>query len=163
MKNIFNKIAILSILFIGLSSCENNGYEDYTAGTSSSVDLNGEWFIDITKASDGSVQVQHALHKTYDSNDGKMYIDDAKAGWYLKGKLVVNTTDLTFSALNEPNLLDPGTTFTLTEGKIVKGGGVSKDGNIVDSIYFKGEFSYEPGVIYIFKGHKRTKFLEDEY
>jgi Lipid-binding putative hydrolase len=163
MKNIFNKIAILSILFIGLSSCENDGYEDYTVKSNASVDLNGEWFIDITKASDGSVVAQHTLHKTFDSNDGKMYIDDNKNGYWLKGKLEINPTDLTFSALKEPNLLDPGTTFTITEGKITKGGGISKDGNVVDKIYFKAEFSYEPGVIYIHEGHKRSKFLEDEY
>ena len=83
MKNIFNKIAILSILFVALSSCENEGYEDYTAKSSASVDLNGEWFIDIKKASDGSVVAQHTLHKTFDSNDGKMYIDDNKNGYYL--------------------------------------------------------------------------------
>lgn len=163
MKKAINKLALLSLLFIGLTSCENNGYEDFTEVNSPSVALNGEWYIDVIKASDGSVQVQHALHKTYDSNDGKMYINDAKLGWWLKGKLNVNTTNLTFDTSKEPNLNDPGSTFTITEGKIIKNAAKSKTGVVVDSIYFKAEFSYEPGVIYIHSGHKRTGLLEDEF
>lgn len=161
MKITLNKIILIGLLFIGLASCTNGGYAEYKQEYSPSTALNGEWFIDII-APNGKVEVAHALHKTYDSNDGKMFIDDAKKGWWMKGKLNVNTSDLSFNALNEPNLLDSGT-FTVTEGKIVKNGAKSKTGNIVDSIFFKAEFSYEPGVIYTFSGHKRTGFLEDEY
>jgi len=163
MKKAINKIVLVCILFIGLISCENNGYEDFTQAKSSTVALNGEWYIDVIKASNGSVQVQHALHKTFDSNDGKMFIDDAKQGWWLKGKLNVNPTNSTFDASKEPNLLDPGTTFTITEGKIIKNAAKSKTGVVVDSIYFKAEFSYEPGVIYIHSGHRRTGFIEDDF
>lgn len=163
MKKAINKIALISILFVGLISCENNGYEDFKQVNSPSAALNGEWYITITKASNGSVQVEHALHKTFDANDGKMFIDDKKTGWYLKGKLNVNTTNLTFDVSKEANLNDPGSTFTITEGKIIKNGGKSKTGVVVDSIYFKAEFSYEPGVIYIHSGHKRTGFEEDNY
>ena len=163
MKKAIKKIVFVTILFIGLISCENNGYEDFTQVNSPSVALNGEWYIDVIKASNGSVQVPHALHKTYDSNDGKMFIDDKKNGWYLKGKLNVNVADLTFNTASEPNLNDPGTTFTITEGKIIKNAAKSKTGVVVDSIYFVGEFSYEPGVKYIHAGHRRTGFLEDDY
>ncbi len=163
MKKIIKKISIISALFILVASCDDKGYKDYEEKITPSVALNGEWFIDITSEADGSVIAQHTLHKTYDSNDGKMFIDDSKNGYYLKGKLNVNPNNLTFDAPNEDNLLDPGTTFTITEGKIIKNAALSKDGNVVDSIYFKAEFSYEPGVIYIHSGHKRTGFLEDEY
>ncbi len=78
MKKAITKIALVSILFLGLVSCENNGYEDFTQVNTPSVALNGEWYIDVIKASNGSVQVEHALHKTFDSNDGKMFIDDGK-------------------------------------------------------------------------------------
>lgn len=162
MKKAINKIALIPILFIGLISCENNGYEDFTQKNTPSVALNGEWYIDVIKASNGSVEVEHALHKTFDSNDGKMFIDDAKNGWFLKGKLNVNTTNLTFDALNEPNLLDSGT-FTITDGKIIKNAAKSKTGVVVDSIYFKATFSYDPGTVLIFSGHKRTGFIEDDY
>ncbi|MBC7845046.1 MAG: hypothetical protein H7Y10_00970 [Flavobacterium sp.] len=163
MKKAINKITLISILFLGLVSCENNGYEDFKQESTPSVALNGEWYIDVIKASNGSVQVQHALHKTFDSNDGKMWIDDIKHGWWLKGKLNVNPANLTFDVSKEANLNDPGTTFTITEGKIIKNAAKSKTGVVVDSIYFKAEFSYEPGVIYIHAGHKRTGLLEDDY
>lgn len=162
MKKTINKIALISILFLGLVSCENNGYEDYKQEATPSVAMNGEWYIDISDES-GDVLVQHAMHKTFDANDGKMYINDAKLGWWLKGKLNVNPTDLTFDIVNEPNLNDPGTTFTITKGKVIKNAAKSKTGVMVDSIYFEAEFSYDPGVKYIHAGHKRTGFLEDDY
>lgn len=163
MKKAINKIVLVSILFVGLISCENNGYEDFKQEATPSVAMNGEWYIDVIKESNGSVQVEHALHKTFDSNDGKMFIDDAKHGWWLKGKLNINTADLTFNVSAEPNLNDPGSTFTITEGKIIKNAGKSKTGVVVDSIYFKAEFSYEPGVKYIHAGHRRTGFEEDDF
>lgn len=147
-----------------LNSCENNGYEDYEVATTPSVKMNGEWYIDISDAS-GTVLAQHAHHITYDTNDGNstMYINDNKEGYWLKGKLNVDTNNLTFSVTDEENLIDPGSTFTITEGKILKNAARSKAGNVTDSIYFKGEFSYDPGNIIIFSGHKRTGFLEDNY
>lgn len=152
-----------AVLFIGLTACENDGYEEFKQQVSATSAMNGEWYIDVIKASNNSVQVQHALHRTYDSNDGKMFIDDKKEGWYLKGKLNVNVPSLTFDTSKESNLLDPGTTFTITEGKILKNAGKSKTGVATDSIYFKAEFSYEPGVIYIHSGHRRTGFIEDDF
>lgn len=163
MKNIIAKIALSIIILTSVFSCENDGYEDYQQVTNQNLALSGEWFIDVTNQNTGVLEVEHALHKTFDSNDGKMFIDDAKHGWWLKGKLNVNPNDLTFNVTDEPNLLDPGTTFTITEGKIIKNAALSQDGNVVDSIYFKAEFSYSPGVIYVHSGHRRTGFLEDEY
>ncbi|WP_269226301.1 lipid-binding protein [Flavobacterium eburneipallidum] len=162
MKKIISKIAFVSILIAGLISCEDNGYEEYKKGNTPSVAMNGEWYIDISDES-GDILVQHAMHKTFDANDGKMYINDAKLGWWLKGKLNVNPTDLTFNVTKEANLNDPGTTFTITEGKIIKNAAKSKTGVMVDSIYFVAEFSYDPGVKYIHAGHRRTGFLEDDF
>lgn len=163
MKKAINKIAILSLLFFGITSCENDGYEDFTQINTPSVALNGEWYVDIIKESTGDVIAQHTFHETSDDNNGKMYINDFKNGYWLKGKLNVNTTALTFNTANEPNLNDPGTTFTITEGKILKNAGKSKTGVVVDSIYFKAVFSYEPGVIYIHSGTRRTGFEEDDF
>jgi hypothetical protein len=163
MKKATNKIAIITILFFGITSCENNGYEDYEQKISTSGALNGEWYIDVIKESTGNVEVEHALHYTYDSNDGKMFIDDRKDGWYLKGKLNVDNKNLTFNVTDEANLNDLGSKFTITEGKILKNAGKSKTGVATDSIYFKAEFDYEPGVIYIHSGHRRTGFEEDNY
>lgn len=166
MKNIkLNIIKGFFCVFIISStvSCSERGYDDYDAGGTPTQTLNGEWFIDIIDEASGDVLVQHILHKTYDSNDGRMFVDDNKAGYYIKGKVDVNIPGLSFTTTNEENLADPGSTFNITNGKIIKNAAKSKDGNVVDSIYFKGEFSYDPGTIIIFSGHKRTGFLEDEY
>lgn len=163
MKKAINKIAIITVLFFGITSCENNGYEDYEQKKSPSGDLNGEWYINIIEESSGSVEVEHALHYTYDSNDGKLWIDDKKHGWYLKGKSNFDVNNLTFSVSAEDNLNDLGSKFTITEGKILKNAAKSKTGVVTDSIYFKAEFDYDPGVIYIHSGHRRTGFEEDEY
>lgn len=148
---------------ITLSSCDNNGYDEYTKISTPSSAMNGEWYIDISDAS--GILAQHTKHLTYDTNEGNntMFINDNKEGYYLKGKLTIDPTNLTFKVSNEANLNDPGSTFTITEGKILKNAAQSKDGNITDSIYFKGEFSYDPDNVIIFSGHKRTGFLEDNY
>ncbi len=155
---------LLSIFILNLiSSCANDGYDEYDAGGSPTEKMNGEWFVDVID-SDGNVLVAHALHKTYDTTDGdgKMYIDDMKNGWYLGGLVNANTDDLTFNVTDEDNFQDPGTTFNITEGKILKDAAHSPTGAVVDSIYFKGEFSYDPGNILTFSGYKRTGFLEEE-
>ena len=163
MKKIINKITIVSILFTALVSCENKGYEDYEQKNSFTGVLNGEWYVDVIEESSGNVEVEHALHYTYDTNNGSMFIDDRKNGWYLKGKLNVDVNNLTFNIADEDNLNDAGSTFTITEGKIIKNAAKSKTGVATDSIYFKAEFDYDPGVIYIHSGHRRTGFEEDDF
>jgi hypothetical protein len=170
MKKIINKIVLISILFLGLVSCENNGYEDFKQETTPSVAMNGEWYINITDEASGEVQVEHALHKTFDSNDGKMHITDrilasdpAKfTGWWLETKLDVNTKDLTFSITDALNTADESK-VKITEGKIIKNAAKSKTGVVVDSIYFKAVFDYEPTQVLIYSGHRRTGFLEDDF
>ena len=164
MKTILKKIYALSFI-LAIVSCDDKGFDEYDTGSTPTQELNGEWFIDIIDEATGDVLAQHILHRTYDTtlNDGKMYINDYKAGYYLGGKVNTNTENLTFSTTAEENFQDPGSTFNITEGKILKKSARSQSGTVVDSIYFKGEFSYDPGVIIIFAGHKRTGFLEDEY
>jgi len=170
MKKAITKIALISILFISLVSCENNGYEDYVQEKTPTVEMNGEWYITITDEATGIVQVSHAIHKTYDSNDGKMYITDRIlgsnppkfTGWWLETKLDVNIKDLTFSSANTLNTAD-GSKVKITEGKIIKNAAKSKGGNTVDSIYFKAVFDYEPTQVLIYSGHRITGFDEDKY
>lgn len=168
MKKI--KLNIVHIFFLTLFttlivSCDEDGYDDYGMETTPSVAMNGEWWIDIIDEASGDVLAQHVLHKTYDTNagDGRMFIDDDQNGYWIKGTVAVNLNNFTFSTTDEENLVDPGSTFNVTDGKILKDASVTESGVVVDSIYFKGEFSYDPGTIIIFAGHKRTGFLEDEY
>lgn len=165
MKNIKNniiKILFGILVFTSFASCDEGG-EPNPGGTTTEK-FAGDWFIDITD-SDGTTQVAHALHSTYNTsaNDNTMWIDDAENGWFLKCKITVNTADGTFTAVAQPNALEDGTTVTITEGKIEKGAGLSKAGHVVDKISFKAEFSYDPGYILTYEGHKRTGFKEDEY
>jgi hypothetical protein len=161
IKNNIIKILFGILIFTSVSSCDEAG--DPNPGGTTTQDLSGDWFIDI-KDSAGSVLVPHAHHYTYNTsaNDNTMWIDDAKQGWWLKCKITVNLADGTFTAAAQPNTIDSGT-VTITEGKIEKGAGLSKAGHKVDKISFKAEFSYDPGTILTYEGHKRTGFKEDEY
>lgn len=166
------KLAACVFMVAGLSSCNEDGYEDYEAGGTPSQALSGEWFVDIMDE-DGTVLYEHSIHKTFDDNNGKMYISDRIAvndpplatdftGWWLVSKVNYDLSSLTFSANAADNEAD-GSVVNITEGKILKNVAQSKAGNVVDSIYFKGEFDYEPGRILTFSGHRRTGFIEDDY
>lgn len=161
LKNNIIKILLGVLIFASFSSCDEGGNPN--PGGTTTKDFAGDWFITITDAS-GAVQVDHALHSTYNTsaNDNTMWIDDYKNGWYLKCKITVNLADGTFTAVAQPNVIDSGT-VTITEGKIEKGAGLSKAGHKVDKISFKAVFSYDPGTKLTYVGHKRTGFLEDEY
>jgi hypothetical protein len=167
------KLTACAFIITALPSCSgDSGYADYDTGSSPTQNLNGEWFVDIIDEASGEVLVQHILHRTYDTgkNDDKMFINDYQEGYYLGGTVNTNPANLTFSVTDEPNFNDaldddgvPTTTFSITDGKILKNAAHSKAGNVVDSIYFKGTFSYDPETIVIFSGHKRTGFDDDEY
>lgn len=165
ISNIKTKLFALCLCVIVIS-CDDDGYADYKQGSSPSQAMNGEWWIDITDATTGEVYVQHAFHKTYDDNNGGMWISDRSGssftGWYLESIVNVNNSNLTFSATDAANLADDSE-VTITEGKVLKNAGHSKTGVVVDSIYFKGVFNYDPSTTLIFAGHKRTGFEEDEY
>lgn len=176
MKNLKITTAklLLGLLIVtGFSSCDEDGYEDYnqTVEARSAVALSGEWYIDITD-SDGNLQVEHAIHKTYDSNDGQLWISDHIgapgeyeptdfSGWWLLGKVNYNAADLTFSGPSVANVAD-GSIVNITEGKILKNAAHSASGNVTDSIYFKASFDYDPTNVLTFSGHRRTGFTEDE-
>src|SRR4051812_20015467 len=89
---------VLGVLGL-LTSCEEaRGYDDYDAGVTPTLAMNGEWVLNITDESTGDVLAEHIPHWTYDTaeNDGRMYIDDQQEGYYIKGKVNVNLNDLTF-------------------------------------------------------------------
>ena len=161
IKNNIIKVLFGILIFASFSSCDEAG--DPNPGGTTTQDFAGDWYITITDAA-GAVQVDHALHHTYNTsaNDNTMWIDDDKHGWYIKCKMTINTADGTFTADAQPNIIDTGT-VTITEGKIEKGAGLSKAGHKVDKISFKAVFIYDPATILTFVGHKRTGFLEDEY
>ncbi|MGQ2985249.1 lipid-binding protein [Flavobacterium sp.] len=167
MMKLRNKIAFIALSFgmLTFTACEEDGYGDYDAGGTATQAMNGEWYITITDEASGEVQVENALHKTYDSN-GRLFITDRLGtgftGWWLESALDADLSNLTFTATDEMNFADESA-VTITEGKIIKNGGRSTSGVVVDSIYFKAVFDYEPTQTLIYAGHKRTGFEEDEH
>nr|WP_322625165.1 lipid-binding protein [uncultured Flavobacterium sp.] len=160
-------LALTIALSATLISCEEDGYADYNPGGDAAQSMSGEWYINIYDEASGDIQVENALHRTYGDNNGGLWISDrANAtqfyGWWLESTVSINTSDLTFSGNDRPNFADDSE-VTITEGKIIKGGGHSTTGVVVDSIYFKGVFNYDPGTTLIFAGHGRTGFEEDEH
>ncbi len=74
----------------------------------------------------------------------------------------IDLTTLNFGAGQYKNW-NAADSVILKEGKIVIGGGRSKSGNTVDSIYFRLALKSAPNTDYIFSGHSRTGLLADEY
>lgn len=160
--NFIFKSLILTLSLLTLNSCDEVG--DIDPGGTTTEAYAGEWFISIYDDS-GNELVGHAIHATYNTsaNDNTMWIDDDHNGWWLKSKFTIDLNSGQFSAESQENLQDLGSDVVITDGVIVKNGGTSKGGRTVDSIYFKAEFSYDPGNVLIFQGHKRTGFLDDQY
>ncbi|OOG76226.1 lipid-binding protein [Flavobacterium sp. A45] len=166
LKNNIIKVLFGILIMTSFSSCDEGG--DPNPGGTTTEQFAGDWYIDISDAS--GILAQHVHHYTYNTaaNDNTMWIDDHGDGYEIKCKMTINS-DGTFSATASPNLLDldatgkPQSTVTITEGKIEKGAAESKGGHKVDKISFKAEFSYDPGTIITYEGHKRTGFKEDEY
>ncbi|WP_240409047.1 lipid-binding protein [Flavobacterium psychrotrophum] len=157
-------LPVVAILFV--ISCDEDGYADYDADGKPSLTMNGEWFINISDET-GTVQVANALHRTYDDNNGGLWISDRFDatqfyGWYLESVVQYDLQNLTFSGSNLTNFADDSK-VTITEGKIIKNGAHTESGVVVDSIYFKGVFDYDPETVLIFSGRKRTGFEEDEH
>lgn len=173
MNNIKPKfnIFLLGIMAVGLfASCDEGGEPD--PGGTNVEEFAGDWYVTVTDT-EGGVAAEHARFSTYNTaaNDNTMWIDDHTNGWWLKGRVTVNP-DGTFASNGAvPNIIvtpdesDPGI-VTITEGKIIKDGGLTRGGHVVDSIYFKAFYDYEGedfDIELIHGGHKRTGFLEDEY
>ncbi len=165
------KLKNISLLFFGFAamalatSCDEGGNPD--AGGTKTQDFAGDWHI-VGYEPDGTTPAYgggYVLYSTYNasSNDENFWIDDHDTFFEIKSKVqVADFNTLTFSGqVDEPELYTGGTVH-VTNGKIIKKGGTSFGGHVVDSIYFEAEFDWDPGTVYKFGGHKRTGFLEDE-
>lgn len=176
LKNNIIKVLFGILIMTSFSSCDEGG--DPNPGGTTTEQFAGDWYINLSDAS--GIFAEHVHHYTYNTaaNDNTMWIDDHGEGYEIKCKITINN-DGTFSTTASPNLAttyDPtkpttaannpayaSDTVIITEGKIEKGAAESKGGHKVDKISFKAEFSYDPGTIITYDGHKRTGFKEDEY
>lgn len=167
----YNFIIAIALISFGLGACQ----DEYDAGTVPGHEVAGEWYVQTYL--DGTPVLGHELISTYNTAaaDGKeMWLDDLGHIWPVKAKIGMDPSNDAFSGTGD-NMEAPiyendssdvvvgYETVTVTEGKVIRDAGKSKTGVQTDSIYFKGEFSDDPGTIYEFSGHRRTGFGEDDY
>jgi hypothetical protein len=168
MKKIY--IYLLALISTAglLSACEKDEPEvGYTAIGKAA----GEWWVTYqVETSPGVFEDQAGYvpllsYNTSDNAPNQIWLDVAIFRPF-KSKSGFDGSTMSFSAADAPSLVQrTGNNFTVkvTEGKVILGGGLSQTKVPTDSIYFRAEFSYEPGTIYHISGHRRTGFLEDEY
>lgn len=172
MKN-YIKMKKISYLFLilamatSLISCDND--DDAVADASGIVveEITGDWWV-IALEPDGETPAyggDYVKFSTYatSANNMEFWLDDHANWMELKAKATLNLSSLTFSS--EPNTAElyTGETVTITNGNFTKDSFTTPASNtVVDEIQFEAEFSWDPGVKYIFKGYKRTGKVEDE-
>ncbi|UKJ07686.1 lipid-binding protein [Solitalea lacus] len=175
-KLLYNKVLLVIMITMLFSSCERDNPDP---GGTATENMAGEWWVQW----DGlpGVYFHFATYNTSANSSSEMWLDDQGTFWSfngsaMKGKVNINISDLTFSGANissddpafvtrpRPGFPSVPITFTITEGKIIKGGTKGPvTGKQTDSIYFKAEFSDDPGTIYILSGYARTRFSEDDH
>ena len=164
MKFASKTTLLLLVLVAAHASCTEKPEIEYT----STYKMSGEWF---TRYFDGATPVtgfqKIVSFNTSDPSGNQIWVDDhanATTKFRFKSKLNVDYPALAFvpmaAAVNE---LTAGRTVKVYEGKVIPGGGHSKTGVAVDSIFLRLEFSNDPGKVYEIRGHHRTGFFEDEY
>lgn len=174
-KTIINKFLFLLILGVSFTSCDKGGDPD--PGSTEVVKMAGDWYVQLLDQ-DQNVLVDYGILTTYNTaqnNGDNLWIDDNSNLYGFKFKTPVNVENKTFSGGNlassveddDPSTPDVVETYdisvNLSDGKILEEAATTSGGNVSDSIYFKAEFSDDPGTIYTIAGYKRTGFLEDEH
>ena len=127
-------------------------------GGTAAQQLANEWWVKINDT--GSVVKLSTYNTTL--NADSMWVDDLKHLHKFKCKAKIDVSALTFSTQNAVNLYS-GVTVNINNGKIIKNGGVTKTGNVVDSIYMEVEFSDAVGVKNKIAGVARTRWDDDDY
>lgn len=170
MKQTFKKLSFLLLgfaLVTSLVSCDND--DDAVADASGIVveDITGDWWV-IALEPDGVTPAyggDYVKFSTYATSENNLdfWLDDHANWMELKSKATIDLSSMTFSS--EPNTAElyTGDTVTITNGVFTNDSFTTPVSNtVVDEIEFEAEFSWDPGVVYIFKGYKRTGKVQDE-
>ncbi|MFT4521669.1 MAG: hypothetical protein ACI8ZN_000606 [Bacteroidia bacterium] len=162
----------LTLIFAGLvlfSSCED--WKAYEPEQLPGNHMANEWYVTYKV---GGVDIYNFGYSTIITSttaaaDGEnLIVTDQGHFWDYLVKSPMNADAKTFgiSAAGDSltNLVDGyDIKIRVTNGKVIAGGGTSKTGVKVDSIYMEIEFADDPGTIYEVGGHGRTGFEEDDY
>jgi len=162
------KYIILLVFTMGLfASCDPNDTMDTpkTEILGAGQMLPGEWWVTYTVDGADIYGVGYTMLSTYNNADNasnKLFITDNENFWSFKVEADADINANTFSITDGTELLYDDAT-TITNGKVIPGGGTTKGGNVTDSIYMEIVWASEPGTTYVASGVRRTGFLEDEY
>jgi hypothetical protein len=160
MQTMYKKVLYSLAFTFVLISCTKKPDVEYT----STVRMSGEWFTRYYESGAPLTSPHKILtYNTSDPSATQIWVEDAVV-WPFKAKLDVDYSTLTFKPMAEATNLElAGEKVKVFEGKVIPGGGITKSGNAVDSIYLKVSFTDDPGTTYEIRGHQRTGFFEDEY
>lgn len=123
-------------------------------------EVTGTWVVDMVYDGDPQGTNTISIYNTGANDSNIMWIDDQEHSWGLKAKVPLNLSALTFAGTDLEELYY-GVTVTITDGVIVKNGATAPNGDIVDSISFKAEFSDIPGEIWEYSGYKSNAKIEN--
>lgn len=143
-------ISILSLVLLSLAifSCQKKIEKEY----SWAYPVAGDWTL---KAHVDNEEVAGPFEvKIYNTSFGQdsIWIDDYNGNFYqMKCKAKVDMSNLTFQTAGSTNAITGyGINVKVMEGKVIN----------KDSIYFKMEFSDDPGTVYTLSGHRTTSYEE---
>jgi hypothetical protein len=155
----YKKIFSIAIVLFAIISCTTKTLDP---GVTKSAKVANEWWVNYYV--DGVDQYKTVKLSTYNvaANNDSIWIDDLENFWQVKFRAKFNADNLTFSAANATNEYYESS-VTVTEGKIMPKMAKSATGVVTDSIYFKIEYSDDPGTIYEVKGTGRTMWSPDDY
>lgn len=158
-----HKIIAGALLITGLIACE----KEYEEETLPGYEMSGQWYVQIYMGNPpqnlGYGYFEIVTSNTAAANGKELLIDDHENIWPFKVKVGANEGAQTFSGTGK-NLYYEGDTamVTISNGFVRTDATKSISGITVDSIYMEAEFTDDPGTTYIFAGHYRTGFEEDE-
>ena len=154
------------LLCMAITSCQK---EDI--GGTATESLAGDWYVEANVVNaDGSViedpyglgRIHILTYNTSANNPNEIWIDDSKNFWNFKVKATGDINNLTFSAASAQNQRGDEITVNITNGKIIKNGGVQNNGSPADYITMDVEFSDNPGTIYRLEGVRYSGLAEND-
>lgn len=156
MKKIF-AILFISILF---TACQ----KDFPVKYTETYEMAREWFV---KAKDGTTDLdvyrKLITYNSVENVNSLLWVDGSAIAVpsSFKFKSTIDYTAKTFAVGTYADDFG-GADISVVQGIIIPDGGMSKTGVVTDSIHLVVTFAGDP-IQYIYEGHSRTGFLEDEY
>ena len=154
------------LLCMAFTSCQKE-----EIGGTATESLAGQWYVEANVVNaDGSViedpyglgRIHILTYNTSANNPNEIWIDDSKNFWNFKVKATGDINNLTFSAASAQNQRGDEITVNITNGKIIKNGGVQNNGSPADYITMDVEFSDDPGTIYRLEGVRYSGLEEND-